>query len=54
MKTQCKNENILSSVDNFEGFVGKLKFWLELIASGSTEMFQTVCLFGADKTAIEL
>jgi hypothetical protein len=46
---QGKKENILSSVNKIEDFQGKLKLWLELTASGSTEIFPTVCSFGADK-----
>jgi hypothetical protein len=51
---QGKNENVLSSMDRIGGFLGKLKLWLELIASGSAEMFQTICSFGADKTLLSV
>jgi hypothetical protein len=51
---QSKNENIISSVDKIAGFQGKLKLWVELIASSSTEMFPTVCSFGVTKTLLSV
>jgi hypothetical protein len=51
---QNKNERILSSEDKIEGFQGKLKFWLDHIASGSTDMFPTVCLFSTDNALLSV
>jgi hypothetical protein len=53
-KMQDNNGNILSSVVKIEGCRGKLKLWLEIIASGSTEMSPTVCSFCAEKTLLSV
>lgn len=39
VKLQGKNENILSSTDKIQGFMGKLILWHEALEQGSMDMF---------------
>jgi uncharacterized membrane protein len=51
-KMEGQNENIMSSMDKIQIFHRKLKFWLQRITSGSTDMFPTVCLLAAGNKLI--
>jgi uncharacterized protein YukE len=49
---QSNTENILSNVNNMQGFCGKLQMRLQHIDAGSTETLPNACSYAADNEFI--